>query len=179
MRTIEIRRHSLRDRPEEHLSSAGRELARQVGRDAGPFGRVFSSPSPRAVETANEMGFLDPELRREWEELGPEINAEVGWPSPFQRYAPPLLSESAARGKARMLLSDLEEMLRSLPDPGRGLVVTHGGFPELIAVALFPWSDHVTWGGPLRCMEGVRISYEGQRPEECVILRLSPAVTRL
>ncbi len=179
MKTIEIRRHSVRDKPEEHLSGAGRELARHVGREAGPFGRVFSSPSLRAVETANEMGFLDPELRREWEELGPEINAEVGWPSPFTRYALPLRSESATRRKARALLSDLEEMLRSLPDPGRGLVVTHGGFPELIAVALFPTSDHRAWGGPLRCMEGVRISYEGQLPKECMVLRLPQPATRL
>jgi broad specificity phosphatase PhoE len=179
VKTLELRRHSLRDKPEEHLSRAGRELARQVGSGIGPFRKLYSSPSLRAVETAEEMGFPDPELRPVWEALGPEIDAEVAWPSPFAGYAPPLRYDTATRRKARTLRSELEEMLRSLPDATRGLVVTHGGFPELVAVALFPRADPSAWGGPLRCLEGIRIFYEAERPRECRILRLAVTASRV
>jgi hypothetical protein len=177
MSALEIRRHSVRDKPDEHLSREGRKLARQVGGTTGPFERVVSSPARRAVETADEMGFLVSDVRESWWEL-PAAAADV-WPSPFDQYAQLLRVDAATQKKAHLLMVELKGLLRVISSRGAGLIVTHGGFPELIAVGLFPSANHLAWGGPVRCLEGVRISFEGAKPRECQILRLPPTVSRM
>jgi hypothetical protein len=62
MRWLEVRRHSLTKKHPargrgSHLSAEGVALARLVGGSLGPFARVVTSASPRAVETAVAMGF--------------------------------------------------------------------------------------------------------------------------
>ena len=57
MRYLEVRRHSKRVRPGQHLSQWGVLLARRVGDELGPFDRVVTSPLPRCIETAVAMGF--------------------------------------------------------------------------------------------------------------------------
>jgi len=57
MKIIEIRRHSIRSKPGEHLSQQGVTLARLVGENLGPFDKVITSTLPRAFETAIAMGF--------------------------------------------------------------------------------------------------------------------------
>ena len=57
MKTIEIRRHSIRSNPGVHLNQQGVTLARLVGQNLGPFDRVVTSTLPRAFETALAMGF--------------------------------------------------------------------------------------------------------------------------
>ncbi len=59
MRTLEVRRHSLRKAGTggSQLSQAGVELARAIGAEIGPFQWVATSTYPRARETAIAMGF--------------------------------------------------------------------------------------------------------------------------
>ena len=58
MRTLEVRRHSIRkDGGGSQLSQAGVDLARSLGATMGPFARVATSVVPRARETAIAMGF--------------------------------------------------------------------------------------------------------------------------
>lgn len=57
MRYLEMRRHSKRIQPNEHLSQEGVELARRIGAGAGPFDLVVAMPPPRMSETAVAMGF--------------------------------------------------------------------------------------------------------------------------
>ena len=57
MRYLEVRRHSKRSRPNQHLTQWGVALARGLGSQIGPFDRVVTSPLPRCVETAVAMGF--------------------------------------------------------------------------------------------------------------------------
>src|SRR4051794_10783960 len=52
MRYLEVRRHTMRTKPGEHLSQAGVDLARRVGEGMGHFDRVVSTLAPRAFETA-------------------------------------------------------------------------------------------------------------------------------
>ncbi|MBZ0278386.1 MAG: hypothetical protein K8I60_19725, partial [Anaerolineae bacterium] len=67
MRYLEMRRHTIRIKPGQHLSQAGVTLARRVGETIGPFDRVITSTIPRAYETAIAMGFaVDEQL----DELG-------------------------------------------------------------------------------------------------------------
>ena len=46
MKTLEIRRHSIRSQPGEHLNQNGVILARLVGQNMGPFDRVVTSTLP-------------------------------------------------------------------------------------------------------------------------------------
>src|SRR5437868_14135501 len=63
MRLLEVRRHARRERPAQHLSQRGVEMARRLGKQLGPFDRVVSSPLARCVETAVAMGFAVDEDR--------------------------------------------------------------------------------------------------------------------
>src|SRR3954470_8143082 len=64
MKTLEIRRHSMRKSGGgSQLSQAGVDYARMLGASLGPFAQVVTSVVPRARETAIAMGFaVDYEL---------------------------------------------------------------------------------------------------------------------
>ena len=64
MKTLEIRRHSMRKSGGgSQLSQAGVAYARRLGASLGPFAQVVTSVVPRARETAIAMGFaVDYEL---------------------------------------------------------------------------------------------------------------------
>ena len=44
MRILEVRRHTMRRKPGQHLSQDGIELARMVGDQSGPFDLVVTIP---------------------------------------------------------------------------------------------------------------------------------------
>ena len=56
MRYLDVRRHSKRERPNQHLSQWGVDFARRLGEGLGPFNKVVTSPLPRCTETAVAMG---------------------------------------------------------------------------------------------------------------------------
>lgn len=179
MKEIELRRHSVRDKPETDLSPAGLELAREVGREAGPFQLCVTSPVPRALQTAQAMGAPSPEVDRTWGEIPAEVVEEIGWPSPFLRVAEAVRRGGASARMADRLLQAALVALARVDEGERLLVVTHGGFPELVSVRALPRSDPRTWGGVLRCMEGVRIRVEGVTPTHVSVLRVPDARTRV
>jgi hypothetical protein len=172
MKSLEIRRHSVRNKPSAHLSFEGRDLARRVGREAGPFEHIIASPAPRAVETATEMGFAPTELRPSWLSLGDEVGAEIEWPAPFAEYASRFRVDSATRRKGLSLLEEIRGVLGHTSESRSSLIVTHGGLPELASVAAFPNANHQEWGAAVRCLEGVRITMVGTRFRKCDVLRL-------
>ena len=57
MRTLEVRRHTIRNLSSPHISQDGVDLARRVGQGLGKFDRVVTSTLPRAFETAIAMGY--------------------------------------------------------------------------------------------------------------------------
>jgi|ERR1019366_8743959 broad specificity phosphatase PhoE len=89
MRTLEIRRHSLRkEGGGSQLSQAGVDDARRLGDGMGPFARVVTSVVPRARETAIAMGFaVDQEIvsMASTEAMYAEFEASRWWdgPEPF------------------------------------------------------------------------------------------------
>ena len=48
-----------------------------------------------------------------------------------------------------------------VPEGGRALIVSHGLFVELGAVASLPAADHAAWGEAVGYCEGVRLVYDG------------------
>src|SRR5215216_5973897 len=104
MRTIEIRRHSMRSKPGDHLSQPGVSLARLVGQNLGPFDRVMTSTLPRAFETAIAMGFAVDEQNELMSTYGPGVEWEAPWPVSLREYAKAVHKDGAAARYAYQLV---------------------------------------------------------------------------
>jgi len=170
MRTLEIRRHSLRKTGGgSQLSQVGVDLARRLGAAAGPFARVAASVAPRTRETALAMGFaVDEELvvltdhgaaaqafeRHRWWEA----------PAPFAALADLVRREPAARAHATAYAAAWRDLVLQVPDGAAALVIGHSGDLESGLVACLPNGDHHTWGGQFGCLEGARLTFDGDPP---------------
>ena len=161
MRVLDVRRHTMRRKPGQHLSREGIALARRVAEDARPYDLVVTSSIARAVETAIAMGF---EVDRCVEELGqlPDpVRAEVGWPSSFALIARAVAAGGPAARFAGQQARLWQGIAEQVPEGGRALIVSHGLFVELGAVASLPAADHAAWGEAIGYCEGVRLVYDG------------------
>ena len=176
MKAVEIRRHSVRERPAEHLSKRGRELAAEVGKTRGPFRVVLSSTSPRAIETAEAMGCPPQAKSALWFDFG---EGAIPWPLTFAEYGGQVETNPVARILARKLAGSVREILPRLEEGQQALIVTHGGFPEL---ATTNWSlspEMVRLGPPCKCMEGVLLRFQEDEYAGADALRVPESSTRL
>ena len=159
MRMLEVRRHTMRRKPGQHLSQEGIDLARLVGAESGPYSLVVTSPLPRAVETAIAMGF---EVDETEESLGLiSSGSGYGWPRPFSGVSEAVRAGGRAAKFAREMASVWRSIVERVPESAQALVVTHGGIVELGAVAAVPDQPHETWGDAIECCEGVRLTFDG------------------
>ncbi len=176
MREVEIRRHSARDRRQEHLSEEGRDLARDIGAGRGPFRFVLASPAARAVETAEAMGVVVDRTDDLWYDFG---QGAIPWPLSFAEAGAQVRRNPAAQELVARLRTSVLQLVERLDDDERALVVTHGGFPELAAAA---WSSpgHLDrLGGPCKCCEGILLRFVGPGDVETQVLRVNDPRTRL
>ncbi len=164
MKTIEIRRHTYRTKPGQHLSQQGVTLARKVGEWIGPFQRVVTSTFPRAFETAIAMGFAVDEQIELMSTYSNDVEVEVPWPQTPVRYAEACYANQLA-GFYHKLVNGLEEN-------GSALVINHGGVAELGAIACLPDAKYDAWGPHFECCEGVRLFWEDGKFVSAEILRV-------
>lgn len=140
MKTLELRRHSKRG-DDGSLAATGRALAERVGATLPRFDRVWSSPRPRAVQTAELFGRGAPTI-------DPRLDLPASLPADL---------EPLGRAGVETLLG----LARALPEGGAGLVVTHGGILEPIVVtAMGGPFDLERLGGNFAECEGARIRIE-------------------
>ena len=172
MKTIEVRRHSIRERMSQDLSAEGLVLARMIGEEIGPFQRVLTSGIPRAFQTAVAMGFKVDEQVELLNTYGDSVEAEIPWPASFDEYTAPVLRGGAAKRYAERLVAYFTHLAESLPDGGAVLVITHGGVVEIGAVACFPNADHAAWGDYIECCEGVRMFWDDGKFVDVEVLRV-------
>jgi broad specificity phosphatase PhoE len=172
MRYVEVRRHSIRAKPGQHLSQAGINLARRKGSSIGPFHRVITSTLARAFETAIAMGFAVHEQLDQLSEMGSDVGAEIHWAAGFGEFARVVKQDTATARFARAQAELWRSIAKSLPDGGRALVITHGGIIEAGAVACLPEADHSAWGPACDYCEGVRLGFSGDAFAEAEILRV-------
>lgn len=173
MKTIEIRRHSIRSKPGDHLNQQGVTLARLVGQNLGPFDRVVTSTLPRAFETAIAMGFAVDEQNELMSTYGRDVEREAPWPLSCAGYAEVIRKDGAATQYANQLVAVYTRLAGYLAEGRSALVVNHGGVAELGAVACLPDVDHVAWGSHFEPCEGVRLYYEAGKFVKAEILRVS------
>jgi broad specificity phosphatase PhoE len=173
MKTIEIRRHSIRSKPGDHLSQQGVTLARLIGENLGPFDRVVTSTIPRAFETAIAMGFAVDEQNELMSTYSDSVEWEVPWPSTLQQYAKAVHKDGAAARYAHQLLDYYMGLIDFLAEGRSALVINHGGIVELGAVAALPKAKHESWGEHFEFCEGIRLFWEDGKFVDAEILRVS------
>lgn len=160
MRVVEHRRHSRRDPTDVHLSREGVALARRVARTLVRFDRVVTSPKPRAVETAQALGFsvdaVVPDLGVMPDDVGLPID-ELN-PRSFADYVRGVERSEAMAEYATCQALRMREELERLPEGGRLLMVSHGGVIEFGAAASCP-EDALSFGPPGGHLEGVRLFF--------------------
>ena len=154
MRELEVRRHTMRTQPGQHLSQAGVDLARRVGESMGRFDRVVTSTLPRAFETALAMGFAVDEQLEALSSIDAGVDAEVDWElgcAAFQRAL--RLGGATARYSRRQAA-----VWRRIVEAG--------------TVGCLPDSDYTAWGPACGYCEGVRLHYDAGRWSDAQLLRL-------
>ena len=173
MKTIEIRRHSIRSKPGDHLSREGVTLARRIGEHIGPFERVVTSTLPRAFETAIAMGFAVDEQIELMNTYGPEVGGEVSWPQSFAVYAKAVRRGKGAAWYGNKLADYYANLASALSENGAALVVNHGGVVELGVVAAFPDTDYESWGDFADYCEGARLFWQDGKFVNAEVLRVT------
>ena len=173
MKTIEIRRHSMRSKPGDHLNQPGVTLARLVGQNLGPFDRVVTSTLPRAIETAIAMGFAVDEFNETMSSYGSDVEREAPWPLSPAGYAEVVRNGGAAARYANQLVVVYTKLANYLADGRAALVVNHGGILEMGAVACLPNADHFAWGSHFDYCEGIRLFWDVDKFIDGEILRVS------
>jgi broad specificity phosphatase PhoE len=168
MKTLEIRRHSIRSKPGDHLNQEGVTLARLVGQEIGPFDYVATSTLPRAFETAVAMGFAVDEQAELLSTYGHDVEREAPWPLSFADYAGVIKLGGAAAGYARKLKKFYTAIMEQIADGQSALVINHGGVVELGVVGCLPEFDFSSWGGSVEYCEGARLFWNDKfiRAEE-------------
>jgi broad specificity phosphatase PhoE len=174
MKTIEIRRHSIRSKPGDHLNQAGVSLARRVGENLGPFDRVVTSTLPRAFETAIAMGFAVDEQVALMSTYGADVEREVPWPQSFHVYVRAVRrAGSAAQWYASQLAEYYTKLANRLDEGRAALVINHGGILELGVTASFPNVDYESWGEAVDYCEGARLFWSDGKFVNAELLRVS------
>ena len=173
MKTIEIRRHSIRSKPGDHLNQSGISLARLVGQNLGPFDRVVTSTLPRTFETAIAMGFAVDEQNELMSSYGNDVEHEAPWPLSPAGYAEVIRKGGATAKYANQLVAVYTKLADYIADGRAALVINHGGIVEMGAVACLPDADHFAWGSHFEPCEGVRLFYEDGKFVNAEILRVS------
>lgn len=172
MRYIELRRHTMRVQPTQHLSQEGVHLARRVGEGIGPFDLVVTSRLGRAYETAIAMSFAVDEQSAKLNNADAEAIRELDFPSGFSRLTEIMESGGAATRFALKLAAFLSDIARRLPEDGRALVISHGGYVEAATIVSLHDNDLTQWGPACDYCEGVELMYFGGICVNGRILRL-------
>ena len=176
MKYLELRRHSKRVIPGEHLSQAGVALARKVGEGMGPFEMVITSTLPRAFETAIAMGFAVQAQREDFCPPDEKVNDAIRYPAPFVRWAQLITSNKYValyvKAQSELLHGLALQLDESDSARSSALIVSHGGVVEAGAVGCLPQFDWAGAGEAVSYCEGVRLSFDGLRFVKVELLRL-------
>jgi broad specificity phosphatase PhoE len=177
MRYLEIRRHTMRNKPGEHLSQAGVDLARWVGEGMGPFDRVVTTLAPRAFETAIAMGFAVDEQSGEFPMMDEAGETDVAWDAGYAAWSRAVGRGGAASRYARREGACWRKIVEAVPEGGSALLVTHGGVIEAGVAACLPAGEHTTLEDSCDYCEGVRLSFDGSDWIGIEVLRVGQMAT--
>ena len=173
MRTLEVRRHTIRSLSSQHISQAGVDLARQVGEGMGQFDRVVTSTLPRAFETAIAMGYAVDEQFEQLSLMSEEVQAIVQWNAGYAAWAKAAANNPVVGFYTQALAELWRTIVHTLPENGRVLIISHGGIVEAGTVGCLPPAARTTYGPACSYCEGARLTFEGDTVVNVEILRVT------
>ena len=162
MRTLEIRRHSMRQKPTETLSDEGIALAEYIAGTSlsnTTFSQVISSTIPRAIHTAQAMGVTLDETIAALGYLPPEILKVLDWPCSFKEVASIIASNNHCLQFAMLQTQLWKKLLMATPLNQTSLVITHGLFIEFGSKFFLSDHSHLQLGKTIGYCEGIRLEY--------------------
>ncbi len=171
MRILEMRRHTMRSIPGQHLTQAGVDLARRIGSSIGPFERVVTSTLPRAFETAIAMGFAVDEQLEQLGMMDSAVADEINWDAGFAAWTRAIKQGGAAARYSRAQGEVLRTIVDALPDGGRVLVISHGGIVEAGTIGCLLPDIPVLDGSFCSYCEGARLTFDRNKVIDVEILR--------
>ncbi len=172
---LELRRHTMRTKPGQHLSQAGVTRARHVGEKMGYFDRVITSTIPRAFETAIAMGFAVHEQYDLLSEMSLEVNLELNLAADIGDFAQVVRQGNTAAKFAAELAHLHRTIASTLPETGRALIISHGGIVELTAIGCLPEADYTSFGVGCDYCEGIQLTFAQGHFTQVKMLRLGNA----
>lgn len=172
MRTLEIRRHTHRNVPQPHLSQLGVDLARRAGEGLGKFDRVVTSTIPRAFETAIAMGYAVDEQIEQLGLMTEAVTATTKWNAGFTAWRLAAQSSPIVARYTQVMADVLRAIVRTLPDEGRALIISHGGIVEASVVGCVPVSTSFADDAACGYCEGARLVFNGEVVSRFEILRI-------
>jgi broad specificity phosphatase PhoE len=172
MKTLEIRRHSIRTKPEDHINQEGVTLARRAGDRMGEFKLVITSTLPRAFETALAMGYAVNAQYAELATMGAMGKNYDQWAG-FEDIAHLIKKNKNAAKYAQKQAKLWKKYLAKLKDGERALIISHGGVIEFGALGCLPKADITEWGGLLGYCEGIRLYLDKGKWSHPQILRMT------
>lgn len=172
MPVLEVRRHTMRSKPGQHLSQDGVALANLVGNSSGLFDLVVTSDKPRAIETAIAMGYAPTRQVAELGCLPASILDVVAWPNSLENISNTVRQNEKCKEFAREQAKVWKSIISQLKDNQSALVITHGAIIELGAIGLLPDVSHSSWGEAIGYCEGFRFT-QVESSMTCEVLRVS------
>ena len=160
MRSLEVRRHTMRAIPGQHLTQAGVDLARRIGNTIGPFNRVVTSTVPRAFETAIAMGFAVDEQLDQLSMMDSAVGDEINWDAGFAEWTRVIKQSRAAARFAHAQADVWRSIVQALPEDGRALIISHGGIVEAGTIGCLPPDTPVLDEAYCSYCEGARLTFD-------------------
>ncbi|OUS20065.1 hypothetical protein A9R01_18375 ['Osedax' symbiont bacterium Rs2_46_30_T18] len=162
-RTLEIRRHSMREKPGAHLNAQGIALAKLVAGHDKAYDLVVTSNIPRAIETAQAMGCCVDDIQAELGYLPGKVFEQINWPSCIANVAEVALLNKDCQTFAQ-LQSELWLKIASRIGQGeKALIITHGAFIELGLIATLAPMDYSELGPAFGYCEGIRLYFDKEQ----------------
>jgi broad specificity phosphatase PhoE len=179
MRAIEIRRHAYTKKGDgrgrgSHLSEEGVLLARRAGAGLPRFDAVYTSTTPRTLETALAMGFAVADCLEALDcvDRSEEFGHHAWWKfdEPFVGLRGFLARGGPTARLGQLLVQTWTRIAERLPEGGHTLMISHGGVIETGLVAAIPDHDFVG-ETPFKHCDGVRLTFDGARFRDPKIVR--------
>ncbi|MEJ2002219.1 MAG: histidine phosphatase family protein [Maritimibacter sp.] len=165
MRILEIRRHTMRAKPGVHLSQAGIELARTVGKDLGKFDYVACSDKERSAETAVALGCAVNETVSGLGTISETLAQQSGWPDSIDSIALRVEKNPDLYRFSDEQYRIWKAVLESCKTSQRTLIISHGAIMELGLLAATREMSIGQYGAVFGYCEGFRLAFES---DECV-----------
>lgn len=175
MRYLEVRCHTMRTKPGEHLSQAGVDLARRVGTTMGPFADVVTTRRPWAFETAIAMGFAVDSQLAAFPPMPADGAGAAAWDAGYAAWCRAVRQDGVAARYAHQEAACWRAIVAAVPDGASALLVTHGGVIEAGAAACLSRGEHTRLAAGCSYCEGIRLAWDGTAWVGLEVLPVGPA----